>query len=1044
MKVLAGGQPAGGGPDLGMSRTPRGGPGTPMNRGGGYGSARGGYGEMSDPRGSRVQADIIAPQPELQRSENAWQRRREDDGEVEAKIKVVRSLLNKLTLEKFDKIYGQIKEVEITSLEVLYGLVAEVFQKSLSEANFAPMYADLCARLSRDTLNFSPEMLETPEEEKKALSFRRRLLKNCQMEFERFANEETIMSDLKALEDSDTLTAETLMVIVEKAREKQSAAMSEFIGKLEAIAKQDVISQKDISVVIQRAKQRMLGNVKFIGELFKQKLINEKIIHTECIQRLMRISLAKKEDDVVEGLVQLMTTTGKMLAKNEKAHSHMVAYFKEFLMLSRDPEIPTRIRFLLKDLLDLRAANWQQRREETKAKTIAEIHADIEKEERAKESASRGRDSRGFGGRDRRDRDHGRGGPPPNLRGLNMHTPISARGPGGGNTFGGGSGDRRDGGGAGGGSAVRPGGGLRPRPLGGAVAGSGDVRMSSRSSVPPANSFSILTEPSPSGRGETRHSSADRSDLSGSARGDGRLSSGSGAASSTASAKGADSVVSDGSMSGPSVERKVKAILGEFASTSDMKEATECVSEEVPEASRPAFVAAVMRHVLELRPDQRLAPLGLLEYFARAGVVSSAAYITGFTDILSELLDLGIDDPQANVYVGKFVGRLAAAGAFEPRPAGDGGPGPSHGSTASADKDAQSKVRGLSFLGKAAGKLQEEDPRATLQLVCAVFSAYKLGLLSPPVGPSNSASAAPAVTSEADADAQSRAVYQALGLDVSALAKAIGDRGEMALQSAVDTLRVYFLVPLRAVEKELPGRLAPARPGGPTPVSKDAATSIATATVAWCNARVDPVTRSTPAFVRLLARSSLEVACAETSVAGGKDATSPPLTAELLLTERVLLEALVAPLLLPYTATSQPLQEAVLLEVQAYCYATGFPPGMVGGAGGPGGAGATRGASLVGRLFDLLYDTDVVSEEAAAGWKELIVTGDDERGKTEALVQTRAWFDWLAEAEEEDDDEEDGGSGVGGGGSGAAAGRGGGSSASASALPAPGAVANRT
>lgn len=1025
MKVLAGGQPVGGGPDLGMSRTPRGGAGTPMNRGGGYGSARGGYGEMSDPRGSRVQADIIPPQPELQRSENAWQRRREDDGEVEAKIKVVRSLLNKLTLEKFDKIYGQIKEVEITSLEVLYGLVAEVFQKSLSEANFAPMYADLCARLSRDRLNFSAEMLDTPEEEKKALSFRRRLLKNCQLEFERFANEETIMSDLKALEDSDTLTAETLMVIVEKAREKQSAAMSEFIGKLEAIAKQDVISQKDIAVVIQRAKQRMLGNVKFIGELFKQKLITEKIIHTECIQRLMRISLAKKEDDVVEGLVQLMTTTGKMLAKNEKAHSHMAAYFNEFLMLSRDPEIPTRIRFLLKDLLDLRAANWQQRREETKAKTIAEIHADIEKEERAKESASRGRDSRSFGGRDRRDRDHGRGGPPPNLRGLNVHTPISARGPGGGTTFGGGSGDRRDGGVASGGSAVRAGGGLRPRPLGGAAAGSGDVRMSSQSSVPPANSFSILTEPISSGRGDARHSSVDRSDFSGSARGGGRLSSGGGAESSTASAM----------MSGPSLERKVKAILGEFATTSDMKEATECVSEEVPEASRPGFVAAVMRHVLELRPDQRLAPLGLLECFARSGVVSSAAFVTGFSDILNELLDLGIDDPQANVYVGKFLGRLAAAGAFEPQSAGDSGSGPSHGSTASAAKDAQSKVRGLSFFGKAVGKLQEEDPRATLQLVCAVLSAYKLGLLSPPVGSASGASATPAVTSEADADAQSRSVYQTLGLDVGALAKAIGDRGEMALQSAVDTLRVYFLVPLRAVEKELPGRLAPARPGGSSPVSKEAATSIATATVAWCNGRVDPATRSTPEFVRLLARSSLEVACAETSLAGGKDATSPPLTAELLHTERLLVSALVAPLLRPYTADSQLLQEAVLLEVQAYCFATGFPPGMVGGAGGPGGAGATRGASLVGRLFDLLYDTDVVSEEAAAAWKELIVTGDDERGKTEALVQTRAWFDWLAEAEEEDDEEEDGDGG----------GSGGGSSASASAPPpAPGAVANRT
>jgi len=1029
MKVLAGGQPGGGGggPDLSMARTPRGGGGmgTPMNRGGGgYGSARGGYGDMSDPRGSRVQADIIAPQPELQRSENAWQRKREDDDEVQTKIKQVRSLLNKLTLEKFEKIYGQIKDIEITSIHVLYGIVAEVFQKSLSEANFAPMYADLCARLSRDKLNLSEELLKTPEEEKKALSFRRRLIKNCQMEFERFANEETIMSDLKALEEADTLSTETLMTVVEKAREKKSAAMSEFVDKLETIAKQEVIEQKDIGVVIQRAKQRMLGNVKFIGELFKQKLIPEKIIHMECIQRLTRISLEKKEDDVIEALVQLMTTTGKILASNASARSHMDAYFKEFTLLSRDPDIPTRIRFLLKDLLDLRAANWHQRREETKAKTLAEIHEDIEKEERAKEAASRGGGgSRGFGGgRDRRDRD--RGGPPP-ARGINMHVPLSARG-GGGNTFGGGpsGGDRRDGGGGGG----RPGGGIRPRPLGGSMGGSGDVRVASRSSGPPSNSFSMLAE-SPSSGSDARHGSADRSDFSGSARGGGRVLSG-GAGGSPSTPSGGGSVAGDandktpsGGMSTENLERKAKAILGEFDSTNDMKEATECVAEEVPEAKRGEFVAAIMRRVLDMRPNQRLGPLGLLEYIARAGTVPNTAFIAGFTETLDELTDLCIDDPQANIFVGKFIGRLAAAGAFEPA---DGGSGPSSGSTAAASKDRGAKTRGLGFLSTAVGKLQEEDARATLQLVCAVFSGFKQGLLSPPVGPPPDTPNKPAAASEVEADAVSRGVCQALGLDVTALAKAIGDRGDMALQSALDALGVHFLVPLRAVGKEIAMRLAPARAGAPTPMAANAATALATSTVAWCNQRVDAATRASPAFVRLLARSALAAACAVTASAGGKDDGSPPLTVDAVTTEKALLVSLVAPLLAPYTGTSQPLAEAVLLEVQAFCYASGFPPGVVAASG-------VRGPSLVSRLFESFYDTDVVSEEAASAWKELIVTGDDERGKTEALVQTRGWFDWLAEAEEEDDEEEDAAA--------AAAKRGG---SSASAPPAPGAVANRT
>mgnify|MGYP003871585679 CR=1 FL=1 len=240
-------------------------------------------------------------------------------------------------------------------------------------------------------------------------------------------------------------------------------------------------------------------------------------------------------------------------------------------------------------------------------------------------------------------------------------------------------------------------------------------------------------------------------------------------------------------MSAENLERKANAILGEFASTNDMKEATECVAEEVPEAKHGEFVAAIMRRVLDMRPNQRLGPLGLLEYIARVGAVPNTAFVAGFTEILDELTDLCIDDPQANIFVGKFIGRLAAAGAFEPA---NGGSGPSSGSTAAASKYGGAKARGLGFLSTAVGKLQEENARTTLQLVCAVFSGFKQGLLSPPVGPPPDTPNKPAAASEVEADAVSRGVCQALGLDVTALAKAIGDRGDMALQSALDALGV--------------------------------------------------------------------------------------------------------------------------------------------------------------------------------------------------------------------------------------------------------------
>lgn len=47
----------------------------------------------------------------------------------------------------------------------------------------------------------------------------------------------------------------------------------------------------------------MTGNIKFIGELFAQKILNEKIMH-ECVKRL----LGSKDEDTIECLCKLMVS----------------------------------------------------------------------------------------------------------------------------------------------------------------------------------------------------------------------------------------------------------------------------------------------------------------------------------------------------------------------------------------------------------------------------------------------------------------------------------------------------------------------------------------------------------------------------------------------------------------------------------------------------------------------------------------------------------------------------------------------------------------
>lgn len=60
----------------------------------------------------------------------------------------------------------------------------------------------------------------------------------------------------------------------------------------------------------------------------------------------------------------------------------MKYYFDKIAKLSDDMSLPSRSRFMYKDLLEMRANGWKLRRELETAKTIAEIRKDAEREER--------------------------------------------------------------------------------------------------------------------------------------------------------------------------------------------------------------------------------------------------------------------------------------------------------------------------------------------------------------------------------------------------------------------------------------------------------------------------------------------------------------------------------------------------------------------------------------------------------------------------------------------------------------------------------------
>ncbi|KAM0934209.1 putative MIF4G-like, type 3, MIF4G-like domain superfamily protein [Dioscorea sansibarensis] len=256
----------------------------------------------------------------------------------EAKHRQLKSILNKLTPQNFEKLFAQVKTVNIDNPVTLTGVISQIFDKALTEPTFCEMYADFCLHLSSELPDFSVN--------NEKITFKRLLLNKCQEEFERGEREQ----------------AEA-----EKAEEEGEIEQSEGVREEKRI----------------KARRRMLGNIRLIGELYKKKMLTERIMH-ECITKLLGQYQNPDEEDI-EALCKLMSTIGQMI-DHPKAKEHMDAYFDMMLKLSTNPKLSSRVRFMLKDAIDLRKNRWQQRRKIEGPKKIEEVHRDVAHERQAQAS----------------------------------------------------------------------------------------------------------------------------------------------------------------------------------------------------------------------------------------------------------------------------------------------------------------------------------------------------------------------------------------------------------------------------------------------------------------------------------------------------------------------------------------------------------------------------------------------------------------------------------------------------------------------------------
>ncbi|KAJ0409524.1 hypothetical protein ATCC90586_009064 [Pythium insidiosum] len=173
----------------------------------------------------------------------------------------------------------------------------------------------------------------------KECSFKRILLNACQEEFEKDNIYEELEAEHKKAKEEGTLSAESEAEFEEKR------------------------------IIM---KGRMLGNIRFIGELYRKGMLQERIMHG-CIMKLMSVRVVEGElapthpsdapdEESIESLCKLLTTMGKDLERHGQKGDAMGSYFAYLeKKLVKDKRLSSRIIFMIRDVIDLRNNRWEPR-----------------------------------------------------------------------------------------------------------------------------------------------------------------------------------------------------------------------------------------------------------------------------------------------------------------------------------------------------------------------------------------------------------------------------------------------------------------------------------------------------------------------------------------------------------------------------------------------------------------------------------------------------------------------------------------------------------
>jgi translation initiation factor 4G len=240
-------------------------------------------------------------------------------------------------------------EAEVKSVAELEMVIHLIFKKALLEMHYCETYAALVWHLKTVMPEFPPE-----NEGAKPVTFKSTLLTVCQEEFEALP---------KSLNDEE---------------------------------EEQLYSGEDVDLRRQKRKQRVLANMRFIGNLYLHKLLTEKII-SQVIGELTKCEDKDSvpEEHIIECICELLLSIGFTLEQNDKGKGCLQQVCGRLKDLKQRKNTTgkgiysKRIQFSIQDVLDTRQDGWKKRSFKASAKTKEEVRIEHEQTLKAQAQGKR-------------------------------------------------------------------------------------------------------------------------------------------------------------------------------------------------------------------------------------------------------------------------------------------------------------------------------------------------------------------------------------------------------------------------------------------------------------------------------------------------------------------------------------------------------------------------------------------------------------------------------------------------------------------------------